>query len=79
MSPASAAEVDNGVASMLEAACIAGPMISGRKTMIDFRSGVTGADRSRAAGVGCGKEVTTGYQGYVEGEYLYLAAPQAGI
>ena len=28
--------------------------------------------------VGCGKEASVGYQGYVEGEYLYLAAPQAG-
>jgi len=26
----------------------------------------------------CGKDATPSYQGYVEGEYLYLAAPQAG-
>src|SRR5664279_840344 len=26
----------------------------------------------------CGKETATSYQGYVEGEYLYLSAPQAG-
>ena len=47
--------------------------------MIDFRSGVRLAPIVLALlAVGCGKEVTTGYQGYVEGEYLYLAAPQAG-
>lgn len=27
---------------------------------------------------GCSKESASGYQGYIEGEYLYLAAPQAG-
>ncbi len=27
---------------------------------------------------GCGNDVAPAYQGYVEGEYLYLAAPQAG-
>ena len=27
---------------------------------------------------GCGDDVAPAYQGYVEGEYLYLAAPQAG-
>ena len=27
---------------------------------------------------GCGKEEVVGYQGYIEGEYLYLAAPLAG-
>ena len=47
--------------------------------MIDFCSGVRLAPIVLALlAVGCGKEVTTGYQGYVEGEYLYLAAPQAG-
>ncbi|MFA5915548.1 MAG: HlyD family efflux transporter periplasmic adaptor subunit [Burkholderiales bacterium] len=27
---------------------------------------------------GCGKQSNDSYQGYIEGEYLYLAAPQAG-
>ena len=27
---------------------------------------------------GCGEQTAPGYQGYIEGEYLYLAAPQAG-
>lgn len=27
---------------------------------------------------GCGQDIAPAYQGYVEGEYLYLAAPQAG-
>ena len=27
---------------------------------------------------GCGKDAAPGYQGYIEGEYLYLAAPQSG-
>ena len=31
-----------------------------------------------AAFAGCGKDVAPGYQGYIEGEYLYLAAPQSG-
>ena len=30
------------------------------------------------AAAGCGKPVEYGYQGYIEGEYVYLAAPQAG-
>lgn len=47
--------------------------------MIDFRSGVRWTPVVLALlAVGCGEEVATGYQGYVEGEYLYLAAPQAG-
>lgn len=47
--------------------------------MIDFRSGVRLAPIVLALlAVGCNKDVATGYQGYVEGEYLYLAAPQAG-
>lgn len=28
--------------------------------------------------VACNEEKATGYQGYIEGEYVYLAAPQAG-
>ena len=31
-----------------------------------------------AAMTGCSRETAPGYQGYIEGEYLYLAAPQAG-
>lgn len=32
-----------------------------------------------ATGLGaCGKDSSAGFQGYVEGEYLYLSAPQAG-
>ena len=31
-----------------------------------------------AASAGCGKDVAPGYPGYIEGEYLYLAAPQSG-
>ena len=47
--------------------------------MIDYRSGVRLAPIVLALlVVGCNKDVATGYQGYVEGEYLYLAAPQAG-
>ena len=47
--------------------------------MIDFCSGVRLAPIVLALlAVGCDKDVATGYQGYVEGEYLYLAAPQAG-
>lgn len=47
--------------------------------MIDFCSGARLAPIVLALlAVGCDKDVETGYQGYVEGEYLYLAAPQAG-
>lgn len=47
--------------------------------MIDFCSGARLAPIVLALlVVGCNKDVATGYQGYVEGEYLYLAAPQAG-
>lgn len=47
--------------------------------MIDFCSGVRLAPIVLALlAVGCDKDVANGYQGYVEGEYLYLAAPQAG-
>ena len=31
-----------------------------------------------AASARCGKDVAPGYPGYIEGEYLYLAAPQSG-
>lgn len=33
---------------------------------------------SAVLAVGCSKEPESGYPGYIEGEYLYLAAPQAG-
>ncbi len=47
--------------------------------MIDFCSGVRLVPIVLALlAVGCNNDVATGYQGYVEGEYLYLAAPQAG-
>lgn len=48
--------------------------------MIRARSGVRHSPIVVLAllAVGCGKEASVGYQGYVEGEYLYLAAPQAG-